>query len=366
MALTEKYVTTTGTDTWANASSISTPASFATMLTNAASGERVNLKAGTYSLTTSTSNSTNSGLISSPIILRGYNSTIGDGYQGRSGNTGALVTTNMPVLSYTTGRFNFTNFWQLESVSINGATATTAQAVVGTNSVVARCKIEYTSTTVINALQTSTSAVVIDNDIIMSGASGGNAGLVMGNNSRAIGNRIAITSATAAGISLGNAAYAVVFNTIYGGIGITTTNAAAILTALYNTIANCAGDGINVLTGTTGLQCFVGNMITDNTGDGIDMVSTSNGAFAAYNRTRDNASGYANAGDWITASQFGDVTTDTGGASTDYTNAGSQDYTLIDGSPATNTAFPAYLSMGAWQKALSVALGGFWGGFFMH
>jgi hypothetical protein len=95
----------------------------------------------------------------------------------------------------------------------------------------------------------------------------------------------------------------------------------------------------------------MGNMITDNTGDGIDMVSTSNAAFASNNRTRSNANGYNNAGDWLTATKYDDVTT-AGAASTDYVNSGSNDYTLILTSPATATGNPKYLDIGALQAPI--------------
>jgi hypothetical protein len=79
------------------------------------------------------------------------------------------------------------------------------------------------------------------------------------------------------------------------------------------------------------------------------MVSTGNAAIVAYRRTRSNANGLANAGDWITATDYGAVTT-TGAASTDYTNAGGNDYSLVSSSPATSAGIPYAASIGALQR----------------
>ena len=99
-------------------------------------------------------------------------------------------------------------------------------------------------------------------------------------------------------------------------------------------------------------------MITDCTGDGIDAVSTGNCIVLAYRRTRDNANAVANGGDWITATDYAPVTTDTGGQSTDYVNAGSNDYRLIAASPATSAGFPASASIGALQRDQTGSGGG--------
>jgi hypothetical protein len=99
------------------------------------------------------------------------------------------------------------------------------------------------------------------------------------------------------------------------------------------------------------LQCIVNNMITDNGGYGIDGVEAAKAVFAAYNRTRDNTSGADNlATDWLAATKYGHVTTDTGGASTDYTNSGSNDYTLISASPAKGVGIWPYRDIGALQR----------------
>lgn len=100
MALTEHYVTTGGTDTWANSTSSSTPCSLETARANAAAGDRVNILSGTYTLTAAFSLA-NAGSVGSPIVLRGCSSfsPLTAVPFARTNAHGALVTTDMPVLT---------------------------------------------------------------------------------------------------------------------------------------------------------------------------------------------------------------------------------------------------------------------------
>ncbi len=359
MAITERYVTTTGTDTWANATNIATPASWATMLTNAVAGDRVNVKSGTYSQTTTVDALSSSGTATSPIIIRGYASSIGDYYLGRTTGGWTLTTTNMPFISYTSGRFNVTGtFVLLEGIRV-GATSSTSTAVTLTSdSAMIRCSITHTGTAA-GAIVVSGNlrSVLYDCDLFLDGASGGTAATtLLSANSTVDSCLITAKSSTANGINAASS------STIYGcrilgqgtgggqhGIAMTITSGSPFIR--NNTIRLWGGDAINIITGTTVLQKIIGNMITDNTGDGIDMVSTSNCAIAACNRTRDNANGYNNAGDWLTGTKYGDVTTDTGGPETDYTDATNHDHSLIFASPATNVNIPISASIGALQRA---------------
>lgn len=123
MALTEKYVTTTGTDTYANASNSGTPCSFATALTGATAGHRINVKAGTYANTTTNRATAAAGTTTAPILWRGYNATIGD--------IEADPTLARPVISFTTGQFQLAHGLQTWScIDFTGApTATGVMSV---------------------------------------------------------------------------------------------------------------------------------------------------------------------------------------------------------------------------------------------
>jgi hypothetical protein len=122
---------------------------------------------------------------------------------------------------------------------------------------------------------------------------------------------------------------------------------------LYNTIVGGSSDGINVVTGNATVQIMIGNLITDNTSAGINMVSTANGAFASNTRLRDNGSTYGNAGDWLTATKYGDVTS--GAGTSDYVNSAGNNYNLIFTSPAIIAGSPLYADIGALQAPTPTA-----------
>ncbi len=364
MGLSEHYVTTTGTDTWANATNPATPASWATMLTSAVAGDRANVKVGTYSMGNNIDVFTNSGTTTSPIVIRGYSSTITDGYQGRTNGNGPLITTNMPLLSYTGGRMNASakTFMLFESLQLTGA-ASNPEFNLGADSAIKSCVVSSSSTNAAGVAVTLSGArcVLFDSDVTMTGVSGGTAAVnITILNARVIGNRINGGATTGVRIFVSNATPVIAMNTIFTSTsnGITSIDVGIGSCILYNTIVSGSADGINIATGNTSLSTIIGNMITDNSGDGIDMVSTSNAAFTAYNRFRDNANVYANAGDWITSTSYGDVTTDTGGPETDYVAAGSNDYRLILASPAINAGSPLYAAIGALQRQQAASGGG--------
>jgi len=108
MARTNRYVSRTAIDTYANSTSSSTPMPLASGFAMATSGDIINvLNDGTDYVLTANLTTLNAGTASSPIIFRGYKNVINDGYLGRSG--GRLITTNMPRIN--TGAF---------AVNING------------------------------------------------------------------------------------------------------------------------------------------------------------------------------------------------------------------------------------------------------
>jgi len=114
-------------------------------------------------------------------------------------------------------------------------------------------------------------------------------------------------------------------------------------------------------TSTTTIQRVIGNMITDNTGDGIEMTGVALSGVLAFNRLRDNANSINNGGDWITATSYEQAllnTGTTGDTSTDYVNYATQDFNLVRTSPATSASTPKYMSVGALQRDQTQATGG--------
>ena len=112
----------------------------------AAAGDRFNIKGAITARTTTADAWANGGTVVSPVIVRGYNSTIGDLTSlARTNGNGALVTTNYPTISYTTGGTTISgNFIILEAVQMSGANTTTNGGVLlitGTDVFVKRCYI---------------------------------------------------------------------------------------------------------------------------------------------------------------------------------------------------------------------------------
>ncbi len=376
MALNEYYVTDAGAGDGSGQPNEANAMSYATftdfMVTGgthtAAAGDRFNIKGAITARTTTTDVWVNGGTVTSPVIIRGYNATIGDLTSlARTNGNGPLVTTNYPTISYTTGSIQITgSFIIIEALSITSANVTAGNGTVklgtGANLFMKRCAIVNSSTNA-NAAGVGISGgrvSVVDSDVSLTGLSGGDACLAVGSNgnTRAIGNRL--KGGPAIGIRASATGWVIAFNTIFvsTGVGISITNTAGDNVVLYNTIVGGGADGINVITASSVPNIFIGNMITDNTGDGIDMVSTANAAYLSNLRTRDNLSGTNNAGDWITATNYDAVTTDTGGPETDYVASGSNDYRLIAASPAVGAGNPLYAAIGALQRQQAAAGGG--------
>lgn len=116
-AITERYVSSTGTDTYANSTSSSTPMSLATAFANYAADDRINIKAdGTYSIASSGVTLATNG----PSYWRGYTTTIGDGGRATIDGGSAGASYVMLTLSGTN------HAWQDVIFQNNGATGTSA------------------------------------------------------------------------------------------------------------------------------------------------------------------------------------------------------------------------------------------------
>ena len=362
MALTDYYVTDAGAGT-GDGSSIANAMSFSRftdyMVTGgsytASPGDRFNIIGAITGRTTTTDTWVNGGNSTSPVVVRGWKSDNTTPYTGRTGGNSLLITTDYPTITYTTGRINVTgNFIEIENLSVTSNSASAA-VTLAANCSITRCYITSGGTgSGSQALSPGSASpvLVIDNDIFQLGASGGAAAIfIQGAGAKLIGNRV--RSVSGAGINCRSTVVVrnnTVFNCGTVGILMDSTSGAPLIDG--NTIVGCAGDGIDIITGTTGLQFIVGNMITDNGGWAVDFNSAAVAGYVAYNRTRDNTSGAYNlATDWVAATSFGDVTTDTGGAATDYVDAGGLDFNLIRLSPATSASLPQFASMGALQRS---------------
>ncbi len=320
------------------------------------------------------------GTATNPIRIEGYSSTrptlttFGDGDLGRNTTgDGKLVTTNMPNYQYqATFRLIATSatFTMIKSINFSVAGAGVSNAVVSlsTDDVITNCVVTNPSTNTIASGINAQNArsVVENNDVFMTGASGGDTGSAISlTNSRAVANRVQMSQSTSTGPGIScvgtNTSNSVAFNVIIGngGVsGINTVTTSAIVNAYYNTIVGFV-DGIKTITGTTGLNYFFGNMVTENTSNAFNLVDSGAPAYISRNRTRD-VSTITGGTNWV-AIAIGQVTTDGGGSSTDYQNYGSQDLRLVvaaPASPAVDASIPASASMGALQPPGVATSGG--------
>lgn len=145
MAWTERYVVSGGAganDGTSEANAWDLP----TMLSNYASGQRVNIKAGTYSSSTTDRTWSTAGTTTAPVWFRGYKSTIGDMDDHPTSNR--VDATDIPLFTSTTGRY-FINAAYLKFSNISFTSAYTGAGTVlsrGGESNWYRCKFETTST----------------------------------------------------------------------------------------------------------------------------------------------------------------------------------------------------------------------------
>ena len=358
-AITERYVTVTGSDTYANSTNIATPMSLTTAFANAAAGDRINVKAGTYTRT-GTDTLTNSGGVAgtsgSPIIYRGYSSTIGDGDLGRTNGNGALITTNMPLISYNSTFHIVANGNTIfDSIQFSSTYNVSAHGVVdtGLEGVVRSCVVTNLSTGA-NAtgiyIAGGARTLLLNSDVNVAAGAGSQCGIfATATNGRIVGCRIiGGASNTAAGIFANASANPVVVGCTIAGFttGISGTTVTTIgWTIIGNTIVG-NGTGIGILTGTTNTNHIINNMITDNTTAGIAMASANNYAYLSNNRFRGNGTDITTGGDSITATNYNVVSS----ATADYVNSGSGDYRLTPVSPGKAAGFPLYMDIGALQR----------------
>ena len=361
MALTEKYVSSAAGGS-GDGLSAGSPFTWAQMLAEinggTGAGKRYNVKAdGTYTRSTDDSMwSAVGGTTTSPICIRGYKTTIGDGYLGRD-SAGALITTNMPQLTFTNGRIELAVQTVFESISMD-YTSTGGSfdrlLVVNNNCSVIGCKIS----TARNSSDTKVAmlggdfAVHFESDYFMTATSGPTGEMVYCNNGLVrVDSCRFICSATTVNAGIkgddGNIFYGCLIKGAGAGAGIYFTGNKAVL------VRNCTisnwQDGIYWNVASNDRQAWIaGNMLTDNSRYGINVGAGWIG-IVGPNRVRDNVTGNTNTHDWFLAGRIIPfVTTDTGGASTDYTNVATNDYSLIQASPGKGVNIPKISDHGAY------------------
>jgi hypothetical protein len=324
MAITERYVTATAAG--GGDGSSGSPWTLTEAFANAAAGDRVNIKAGTYTRT-ATDTVTVDGTVASPIVFRGYNSTIGDlDAQGRTlGGTGPLDTTNFPVIAYGSN-FSLTAsgaayvIWQ--NLKITGSRSAAQFYIADVSGVAVRCYVENSSTNA--SAYGLAGGHMISCDVNMTGASGTISAFYCGLDSYAESCRVI----AAPNVGFLIASRAVLFDCTVvasGGVGFafsTATTSIAPPRLIHCTAYDCGGDAITVSdTAFTNPLILSNCHITDGSAYAVNNLGSASRdlmVIAVKNRTRDNTSGVFNGfADWAAATSFGHVTT-AGSASADY------------------------------------------------
>ena len=353
MAFTEHYVSVTGAgahdgtvgDDW-------TLAEFITASSGLGAGDSVNVISGSYSSGAATMAA--SGDVSQLFRIRGYASSIGDLEAPGWNADGTLNVTGFPVITLTAlfavdGVFvilqnlSFTasacsavmvggtsgdQITLLECKVINSTNNSSAGAVrLDNNCKVLNCDLECSGAAHVLVLDIDSSAIIAGNRI--KGVEANQIFCQSGQGGTVVGNLFQGASGAGIGYNCEDSSnYALINNTFYDlGRAISLPNAAAttvVLVSMNNHITDCVEHINNLYSGTaTKAIIEVNNRVRDNT---TERIGIGDGALV------------------------GEVTTDTGGASTDYTDAGSNDFTLISAAPGKATGMRQYTDIGAYQR----------------
>jgi hypothetical protein len=357
MAIRERYASSAGAGAH-DGSSEADAWSFAEMLTSAstgtpAAGDRINFK-GTHTLTGNASFNY-AGTITSPVIVRGYSSTIGDcSALGRTNGNGPLVTTGMPVFSLGIYQMTTPAFCVLEAVKLESTTRAGQMLSVGNYGAVFRVSVTNGSTNAAaGAIDIAgTNAMAVDCDAVLSGASGGAWAMRMQSVDFAHGCRI--DGGPSVGLLFTSTGVAVHCTIIGGTDVVKTTSTATVFLVANCTLVGGSSDGVDIITAHARTNFLVGNLITDHGAYGIYAADAAAGVFAINNRLdRNNGGGtgldVGGATDWLSAfSGHNDTTSIT--QANEYESAAGDDYRLKSGSPARQIGLPLYMDVGALQR----------------
>jgi hypothetical protein len=355
MALTERYVTSAaggGGD-----GTVGSPWTLAEAAAAAVAGDRINVKADAAYTVGATLAPANSGDVTNgPIIWRGYTTNIGDGDQGRTGGTGALVTTNMPVLNFSSTYYlslpaKVLHVFEALVINVN---STVAAINLGASCAVKQCVLTNgANNAAAYGVKLIAGGVVFDSDIFTThGTASGPCVSIEALGAKVIGCRI--KSSMSSGVVVASSAGTILNNLIYecGTYGVHCNVAASSEHLIYgNTIVRCTLDAIKIADLLADdLLAIINNHCTDNGESFYDNAYSATGvlpAFISHNRTRDNASADNGLGNWPI---YDAVTTDNniGGDYVDYTT---DDYRLISAAPGKATGHMPSQDIGCFQRA---------------
>ena len=348
MAFTERYVTSAAGG--GGAGTEGDPWTFAEGLANGQKGDRVNVKSDAgYSLGADAIDNVTAPDVINALVYRGYNSAIGDlEGQGRNAD-GTLNVTNFPVITLT-GTLTTEAYAVFEALSFTGSINGILVGGAGIDRFTSiQCKFVNTANnasafawrhdeapTLINCDCECSGAAhdsVVDTDgaFFVSGCriKGANDNVHLALNHGTVLDTVIFGGTTGVGIQIRNATIRTILQnvTIYDvGIAISTPTA------------------VNILP-----LCMINCHITDSAEYLNNAYSGTQNEWAIEinNRTRDNTTARTGIGDGIAV---GEITTDTGGAETDFVNAGAENFRLISAAPGKAAGMVAFDDCGAYQR----------------
>lgn len=321
---------------------------FAQAVANVTGGMRVNVRAGTYSLTTTTLQFSVEGTKTSRMWWRGFSTSPGD--------LDNDFTTTKPQLSFTTGYpFVFGDYQFFSNLHFNSSNPTNYMVQAGgfgchwhrcrfTTAGDGRVDLEtggqIFNQCYIEAPTTATRAVYFTagNNIIRGCAIVGG---VIGVDNVGSGNATTVLNCTVRGAS---------------GVGVSWVGGST-ASLIGNTIAGCGSHGININVSTAEGVC-IGNLLSDNTGSGIN-IAAGNHVLIANNSFYSNAAEISGLGD---IPNHYPVTE----SSDPLTNLAGGDLSLVSGALSRgagmggfeNTSYTSYLDIGAVQSDAAGSGGG--------
>jgi hypothetical protein len=359
-ALTNHYVASDGTDTWANSTSNLTPCSLTTALANAAAGDVVNIKAGAYARTASDA-AANSGSGTQPIVWVGCDTSWNQIVPARADQTGGkanglLVTTNFPAITY-----DATYGWAantktghiLQSLKFAGSIDGSLVYLGASSSAIG---LDVTNSSTGNGpigIRLALYGIAFRCDASCSGGSGGTSASPIALNSydKAVG--CVCKASRAFGINMMANGQAI-GNVIYGhgtyGIYLSGTTVTYNITAVGNTIYGGTSGVAFADAAFTSQSVVVGNHITDGSGYGVLALNASGSPVViAGNRIVNMAQGATSwAGDWDAAAVYNTISTAVA-AGGDYVSAGAGNLNLVSGAAGLETG-PMGRDCGALQR----------------
>lgn len=360
MAWTERYVRADaagGGDGTTDANSGANGAwTLAEAIAAVGTGQRVNVRAGTYANTTNTRTFATAGTTTAPIWWRGFTSTAGD--LDTEPTTTRVVSTDIPHFTFTTGRALVSGGYQIMSnisMLTTGASGNYVLSVTGAtfkghrlrlenqDSASGNCRAFGSNTSGGNDLSACYFKTTSAADAVLVNAPATFLGCVF--------------EGAADGLDSGSNCVVVgcVFNNS-GANGIL-HSVTSLLVAIGNSFYSCATDGIRFtgLPGTTAPHVLANNIFSECGGYGINNATGTNTAniHRVGNLFFNNTSGTENGfGDLPSFAQQTD-------SSSPFTNAGSADFSLVGTSNAKanglpglfeNQSYKSYLDIGAVQR----------------